>query len=78
MSNETMKITVPVAILILIVSIIVSFTGWVTNKTLNEINGNITSLGEKIDKLSEVRYDHETRLQILEKELNRTNKLREQ
>lgn len=74
MSNETMKITVPVAILILIVSIIVSFTGWVTNKTLNEINGNITSLGEKIDKLSEVRYNHETRLQILEKEMfNRTN-----
>lgn len=75
MSTEAMKITVPVAILILIVSIIVSFTGWVTNKTLNEINGNITALGEKIDKLSEVRYNHETRLQILEKEMfSRTNK----
>ena len=66
MPNETMKITIPLAILIMLITIIVSFFGWAGNKTLTDINVNITQLGIKIDKLTDVRYEHETRINLLE------------
>lgn len=74
MSNEQLKITVPIALLIFIISVILSFFGWLTNKTLTDINLNITALGEKIEKLTTVRYDHEIRLKILEEKATAKNK----
>lgn len=64
-----MRVTVPMAILTMIVSIIVGVFGWVINNTLNNINTNILELKTEIKNLTDVRYDHETRLQIIEEQL---------
>jgi len=69
MSSEQMRVTVPMAILTMIVSIIVGVFGWVINNTLNNINTNILELKTEIKNLTDVRYDHETRLQIIEEQL---------
>ena len=74
MSSEQMKITLPLAIVMFIIGILITFFGWVTTKTLNDINTNITQLGEKIESLSSVRYDHETRIRLLEERASSNTK----
>lgn len=74
MSNETMKVTVPLTILTLVVTIVCGIIGWTINDKLSNIYQSISEVKSTVEKLSDVRYDHETRLKIIENELKLDSK----
>lgn len=64
--NESMRVTIPVAVLMTIATIILSIFGYFINRTLTDINMNIIDVKLEIKSLTEVRYNHEARLNLLE------------
>lgn len=73
MSTEDMKVTVPLTILTFVIMIMISIIGWIINDKLTNIYDNITGLKTEIKTLTDNRYNHETRLQLLEQKMEKIN-----
>jgi len=72
--NESMRVTIPVAVLMSIATIILSVFGFFITRTLSDINGNIIDVKIEIKALTEVRYNHESRLNVIEERLRMLTK----
>lgn len=63
--------------LTILITIVVSITGWIINRTLNSINDNITELRMKLEANAVIQNDHEGRLRVLEAKEKMLEQLKE-
>ena len=75
MSDHTEeKISMNLKLLTFAMAVIISIFGFFITRTLNSIDSNIIDMRLELSKKSDILYNHETRLQLLEKVENKTLK----
>lgn len=66
MSQDEKNIVVNIKIFIVVVTVLITILGWITNRTLSSIDDNLRELRTELKQQNQRLFDHESRIKILE------------